>query len=285
MSSDEINSKTSESDTGARHSPMATQPSAMEEAGSRVSLTVDENDEEEIHFQTHTNQTQRIYCMRLQSEDSGPSSSRSNSGSRSPSKFGKNSQEDRSSKSIFSLRYLWPKSGDNKVMSPRGSRHQKQHRFLEVTDPKLDHIVSQNHPKAITSEDDLIAQTLKKEAYRVANAHIQRYENDNGSIVGCTGSSGRGSSQIFYEEDGRASINHHSPINPIFYKSDRGTRYTPHTNSENKESKSKLKMVDDKIWNTDDKIRHMNAESVGSGTGSSSSVSNSWCYTDAALSS
>lgn len=87
-------------------------------------------------------------------------------------------------------------------------RDRDQHRFIEVTDPSLHHIVSQHHAKAITGEDYLVAETLKREAYRVARAHTR----STGSRTGH-----REISQVFYQEGDTTT--HRSPINPLFYES------------------------------------------------------------------
>ena len=81
----------------------------------------------------------------------------------------------------------------------------KQHRFLEVTDPSLHYIVSQSRAKAVTSEDDIVAQTLKNEAYRVARAHTHHNKKK--------------AKQIFYEEGDINSSTRHSPVHPGFYES------------------------------------------------------------------
>ena len=87
----------------------------------------------------------------------------------------------------------------------RGSKS-KQHRFLEVTDPSLDYIVSQSRVKIVTSEDDIIAQMLKNEAYRIAKAHHTHHHSKKAS-------------QVFYEEGDVTSSTRHSPVHPVFYES------------------------------------------------------------------
>ena len=86
----------------------------------------------------------------------------------------------------------------------RGSKS-KQHRFLEVMDPSLHYIVSQSRVKAVTSEDDIVAQTLKNEAYKVARAHTRHFSKK--------------ASQVFYEEGDINSSTRHSPVHPVFYES------------------------------------------------------------------
>jgi hypothetical protein len=81
----------------------------------------------------------------------------------------------------------------------------KQHRFLEVTDLSLHYIVSQSRAKAVTSEDDIVAQTLKNEAYRIARAHTHH--------------NNKKTNQIFYEEGDINSSTRHSPVHPGFYES------------------------------------------------------------------
>ena len=265
-SDDGDNNVTNKVTTTSKHSPMAVtgDESAHREAGESASV-VDENDEEEIHFNTNVDHTQRMYCMRLQPEPEEIdhvqcSSSYGNPG---PSEFPR-----------FSIRSFWTTNDTNgKIKSPlrRDNAKKKQHRFLEVTDPNLDHIVSQSHVKAITSEDDLIAQTLKKEAYLVAYAHSYNHGHGhnysyghsyhNSEVgTGPNGSSGRygghssnsyrsnimihDSSQMFYEEDGRMVTTHHSPINPIFYRPERVEKITTGTGTGNSRNSNNVLLVE-----------------------------------------
>lgn len=95
---------------------------------------------------------------------------------------------------------------DALLQAPRGRcSKSKQHRFLEVTDPSLHYIVSQSRAKAVTSEDEIVAQTLKNEAYRVARAHTHHNKKK--------------ANQIFYEEGDINSSTRHSPVHPGFYES------------------------------------------------------------------
>jgi hypothetical protein len=116
---------------------------------------------------------------------------------------------------IKTLQSLWSRTEGEQNASDRREREARdrdQHRFIEVTDPTLHHIVSQQHAKAITGDDYLIAEALKREAYRVARAHTRstgtgsrRSEKENSQP------------QVFYEEGDTAT--HRSPINPLFYES------------------------------------------------------------------
>lgn len=143
---------------------------------------------------------QRAYCMRQQEEGNVVSS---------PIRILSLNEKhpDRTSRSMVimdALKSLW---GERNVLRlTSGGSSSKKHRFLEVTDPALDHIVSQSRAKAITSEDDLVAEMLKKEAYRVAVAHTQ-------------GADSKKSSQAFYTEGDVHAATHHSPVHPIFYES------------------------------------------------------------------
>ena len=114
-------------------------------------------------------------------------------------------------KSIMNtLRSLWSRTEGEQSASGRERERgvRDQHRFIDVTDPSLHHIVSQQHAKAITGEDYLIAETLKREAHRVARAHTRSAGSRRAE---------RESSQVFYEEGDTTT--HRSPINPIFYES------------------------------------------------------------------
>ena len=156
-----------------------------------------DDDNEEIHFNKQIHQ-HRTYCMRHREEaghSTDTTSSSAQGGKRRPSL-------------IQTLRCLWGKKegvqgglGGERVVSD-------QHRFIEVTDPSLHHIVSQQHAKAITGEDDLVAETLKREAHRVARAHTRSTSSRH---------PGRDSSQVFYEEGD--IVTHRSPVKPIFYES------------------------------------------------------------------
>ena len=267
MTSDDGDNSVTNVTTTSKHSPMAV-TSGHESAGREAvdsASVIDENDEEEIHFNTNIAQTQRIYCMRLQlePEETDHVQNPSNYGNPAPSEF-----------PLFSIRSFWTTNDINgKINSPsrRANMKKKQHRFLEVTDPNLDHIVSQSHVKAITSEDDLIAQTLKKEAYLVANAHSYNhgnghnysyghsYHNGDGG-AGPNSSSGRygghnsnsynnnikihDSNQMFYEEDGRMATTHHSPINPIFYRPQRIEKNTTGAGAGNSRNSSNVLLVE-----------------------------------------
>ena len=160
---------------------------------------ITDEDNEDIHFNMNVHR-QRMYCMRHHDEGSAVSSPRSisNIAERRP---------DNTSHSELiadAFKSFW-KTGNVLRLTSRESSS-KKHRFLEVTDPSLDHIISQSRAKAITSEDDLIAEMLKKEAYRVATAHT-------------LGSASKKSCQVFYTEGDVHNATHHSPVNPIFYES------------------------------------------------------------------
>ena len=274
MSSDDgDNTATNQISVTSKHSPMAvtcSDESAGGEIG-QLALVVDENDEEEIHFNTNINHTHRIYCMRFQPEpDETDDVKNKNTYNTTVS----------SESPKFSFRSFWASNGDNngEIKSPFSRNNnnnndnnnknknnnnkrekRKQHRFLEVTDPKLEHIVSLSHVKAITSEDDIITQTLKNEAYRVANDYIYKHghnhghcysyhkngnnnnnnnnnNNDNSNYEGNNkdksnynnsnnnnnnNDNNNDNNKMFYEDNGTSATTLHSPINPIFYRPDR----------------------------------------------------------------
>lgn len=162
-------------------------------------MCVADDDNEDIHFNMNVHR-QGMYCMRQQDEGSAVNSPRSisNIPERRPDKIVHNGLIANAFKSFWD-------TGNVLCLTLRESSS-KKHRFLEVTDPSLDHIISQSRAKAITSEDDLIAEMLKKEAYRVAIAHT-------------LGSECKKSCQVFYTEGDVHDATHHSPVNPIFYES------------------------------------------------------------------
>jgi hypothetical protein len=170
-----------------------------------------DDDNEEIHFNKNIRQHQhRLYCMRNHGEAEKESAADNTSDAK-----GTNMKR---TSVIKTLQSVWRRTtgeqndSDKERKKETEVRNRDQHRFIEVTDPSLHHIVSQQHAKAITSDDYLIAEILKREAYRVASAHIRS-----------TGTGSRRSEkessqpQVFFGVGNTAT--HRSPINPLFYES------------------------------------------------------------------
>ena len=167
-----------------------------------VAIPYIDDDNGEIHFKTLVVETSPC-CMQQQEEEHGHicSGQMPNCKTTIPEKDIGGSFF----RKIFeTIRNVPKKDALFEPQRTRGSKS-KQHRFLEVTDPSLHYIVSQSRVKAVTSEDDIVAQTLKNEAYRVAKAHARRFSKKAG--------------QVFYEEGDVNSATRHSPVHPGFYES------------------------------------------------------------------
>jgi hypothetical protein len=167
-----------------------------------------DDDNEEIHFNKNTRQHQhRMYCMRNHGEAETESAADTTSHAEGTNMTRKSI--------IKNLQSLWSRTEGEQNASDgreREARDRDQHRFIEVTDPSLHYIVSQQHAKAITCDDNLIAETLKREAYRVARAHTR-----NAGTGSRRSEKESSQPQVFYEEGDTAT--HRSPINPLFYES------------------------------------------------------------------